>query len=57
MTGERIDFKWRWKPPSLRTDKQPETRTPDEFLNMVESVDVEGVDPLAKLVHVVDHLF
>ena len=46
MSNENIDFKWRWNPPSLRTVKQPETLTPDEFLDMVERVDNEGVDPL-----------
>ena len=49
MSDENIDFKWRWNPPSLRTVKQPETLTPDEFLDMVERVDNEGVDPLIGL--------
>lgn len=49
MSDEKIDFKWRWNPPSLRTVKQPETLTPDEFLDMVERVDNERVDPLIGL--------
>ena len=47
--ANNADFKWRWNPPSLRTIKQPEILTPNEFLDMVERVDNERVDPLIGL--------
>lgn len=49
MTDDEIDFKWRWDPPSLRSVKQPEVLSPDEFLDLVERVDNERVDPLIGL--------
>ncbi len=48
MTAEN-DYRWLWKPPILRSVKQPEVLTPDDFLDLVERVDNERVDPLIGL--------
>ncbi|MPY24451.1 hypothetical protein [Shewanella sp. YLB-07] len=45
-TMSESDFKWIWKVPDLRTVKQPETVTPDEFIDLVERIDNERLDPL-----------
>lgn len=35
-----------WKVPDLRNVKQPETVSPDEFIDLVERIDNERLDPL-----------
>lgn len=42
-------FKWVWKVPKLKKTKQPETLTPEEFLDFVERIDNFTVDPLMAL--------
>ena len=44
--SDTIEFKWVWHVPYLRTVKQPETLTPDEFIDLVERIDNERLDPL-----------
>jgi integrase len=44
--SDTIEFKWVWHVPDLRTVKQPETLTPDEFIDLVERIDNERLDPL-----------
>ncbi|SGZ07358.1 Integrase family protein-Tyrosine recombinase [Moritella viscosa] len=44
--SEELEFKWVWKVPDLRTVKQPETISPDDFIDLVERIDNENVDPL-----------
>lgn len=44
--SEELEFKWVWNIPDLRTVKQPETLTPDEFVDFIERVDNELRDPL-----------
>jgi len=43
---EEIQFKWVWNVPKLRTVKQPDTLTPDEFIDLVERIDNETKDAL-----------
>lgn len=40
------EFKWLWKVPETRAVKQPETLTPDEFLDLVIRIDNDLYDPL-----------
>lgn len=47
--SNNLEYKWVWKVPKLRTVKQPETLTPEEFLDFVERVDNERVDALMAL--------
>lgn len=44
--SEDIQFKWVWQVPDFRTTKQPDTLTPDEFIDLVERVDNEQKDAL-----------
>ena len=34
--SNNLEYKWVWKVPKLRTVKQPETLTPEEFLDFVD---------------------
>jgi integrase len=43
---EKVEYKWVWNVPNLRKVKQPATLTPDQFIDLVESVDNELLDPL-----------
>jgi integrase len=48
MSNE-LEFKWVWNVPELRSVKQPGTLSPEEFLDFVERIDNETVDPLHAL--------
>lgn len=43
---EETQFKWVWTEPDLRQTKQPDTLTPDEFIDLVERIDNELKDAL-----------
>lgn len=47
--SDDLAYKWVWHVPELRTVKQPETLTPEEFLDLVERIDNENVDALIAL--------
>lgn len=42
--SEEIEIKWVWNIPELRKVKQPDTLTPDEFIDLVERIDNERKD-------------
>mgnify|MGYP005809751241 CR=1 FL=1 len=44
--SEELQVKWVWNVPDLRTVKQPETLSPDEFIDLVERIDNERLDAL-----------
>jgi integrase len=41
-----LEYKWVWNVPELRSVKQPETLTPEQFLDFVERIDNESVNAL-----------
>ena len=47
--SDDLAYKWVWNVPELRTVKQPEALTPEEFLDFVERIDNESVDALHAL--------
>jgi integrase len=47
--SSNLEYKWVWKVPQLRTVKQPETLSPEEFLDFVERIDNDSVDALHAL--------
>ena len=43
---EKLEYKWVLNLPELKKVKQPETLTPDQFIDLVERIDNVRVDPL-----------
>ena len=46
VMSEKADFKWIWEVPDLRDVKQPDILTPDQFVDLIQRIDNERVDPL-----------
>lgn len=47
--SDELAYKWVWHVPKLRTVKQPEILSPEQFLDLVERIDNENVDALIGL--------
>ncbi|PAJ75222.1 hypothetical protein CJF42_06120 [Pseudoalteromonas sp. NBT06-2] len=47
--SDDLAYKWVWNIPEMRTVKQPEVLSPEEFLDLIERLDNENVDALIAL--------